>query len=64
MVALGGFICAAAESIWMLVGARFLQGLFIPALTTCLAAYLAKTLPLSKRLLIRPANGPMKIPMT
>jgi YNFM family putative membrane transporter len=28
-----------------LVAARFLQGLFIPALTTCLAAYLSRTLP-------------------
>lgn len=45
MVALGGLICAATGSFWVLIGARFLQGLFIPALTTCLAAYLAKSLP-------------------
>jgi YNFM family putative membrane transporter len=44
-VALGGFVCAVAKDLWLLIGARFLQGLFIPALTTCLAAYLAKTLP-------------------
>lgn len=48
MVAIGGFISAAADSLWMLIGARFLQGLFIPALTTCLAAYLAKTLPIDR----------------
>lgn len=44
-VALGGLICALTQNLWMLIGARFLQGLSIPALTTCLAAYLAKTLP-------------------
>ncbi len=44
-VALGGFICAVTKDLWVLIGARFIQGLFIPALTTCLAAYLAKTLP-------------------
>ena len=40
-----GLICAATASLWVLIGGRFLQGLFIPALTTCLAAYLARTLP-------------------
>lgn len=45
MVAAGGLICALTSEIWVLIGARFLQGLFIPALTTCLVAYLAKTLP-------------------
>ena len=45
MVAGGGLICAATASLGMLIGGRFLQGLFIPALTTCLAAYLARTLP-------------------
>jgi len=44
-VALGGFVCAVTNDFWLLIGARFVQGLFIPALTTCLAAYLAKTLP-------------------
>lgn len=48
MVALGGLICAVTDDIWILIGARFLQGLFIPALTTCLAAYLARTLPLER----------------
>jgi YNFM family putative membrane transporter len=44
-VALGGFACSATKDLWLLIGARFVQGIFIPALTTCLAAYLAKTLP-------------------
>ena len=45
MVALAGLLCAATGSLWVLIGARFVQGLFIPALTTCLAAYLARTRP-------------------
>ncbi len=45
VVALAGFVCAATKDIWILIGARFLQGIFIPAMTTCLAAYLARTLP-------------------
>ena len=44
-VAAAGVICALTGSLWVLIGARFLQGLFIPSLTTCLAAYLAKSLP-------------------
>ena len=44
-IALAGLLCAATKSFWILTGARFIQGLFIPALTTCLAAYLAKHLP-------------------
>ena len=45
MVALAGSICAITANLWILIIARFVQGLFIPALTTCLAAHLAKTLP-------------------
>ena len=45
MVAAGGLLCAASGNLWLLIVGRFLQGLFIPALTTCLAAYLARTLP-------------------
>jgi MFS transporter, YNFM family, putative membrane transport protein len=41
-------VCAATDSIALLIGARFIQGLFIPSLTTCLAAYLAKSLPASR----------------
>jgi len=44
-VAASGLTCALTDHLWILIAARFLQGAFIPALTTCLAAYLAKTLP-------------------
>jgi YNFM family putative membrane transporter len=47
-VALGGLVCAVTKDLWVLITARFFQGLFIPALTTCLAAYLAKTLPAAR----------------
>ncbi|MDF1530518.1 MAG: MFS transporter, partial [Sedimenticola sp.] len=47
-VAVAGLVCAITENIWMLIGARFVQGLFIPALTTCIAAYLAKSLPIER----------------
>lgn len=47
-VACGGLICALTNNLWFLIAARFLQGAFIPALTTCLAAYLAKTLPIKR----------------
>ncbi len=48
-VAMGGAICALTHEFNLLVAARLLQGLFIPALTTSLAAWLARTLP-SERL--------------
>ncbi|MBN2809363.1 MAG: MFS transporter, partial [Deltaproteobacteria bacterium] len=48
MVASGGLLCALTNHLGLFICARFLQGLFIPALTTCLAAYLAKTLPLDR----------------
>ena len=44
-IALAGLVCATTKSFWILTGARFFQGLFLPGLTTCLAAYLAKHLP-------------------
>jgi len=47
-VAVGGLVCAVTKDLWVLIGARFLQGIFIPSLTTCLAAYLAKTLPVTR----------------
>lgn len=47
-VAAGGFICAVTPSFSVLVACRFLQGLFIPALTTCVAAYLSRNLPLER----------------
>lgn len=48
-VASGGIVCALTHDFRVLVGARFFQGLFLPALTTSLAAWLSKTLP-GKRL--------------
>jgi MFS transporter, YNFM family, putative membrane transport protein len=47
-VSVGSLVCALTGSLWILIGARFLQGLFIPSLTTCLAAYLAKSLPIQR----------------
>ncbi len=44
-VSLCGFLCAATRNFPLLVAARFAQGLFIPALTTCLMVYLVRRLP-------------------
>jgi YNFM family putative membrane transporter len=46
--AAAGICCAATESLTVLVAARFVQGLFVPSLTTCLAAYLSANLPLDR----------------
>jgi YNFM family putative membrane transporter len=43
--ALCGFLCAATASFPMLVGARFLQGVFVPSMTTCLIVFLVRRLP-------------------
>lgn len=40
--------CAVTSEFSILVGARFIQGLFIPALTTCLVAFLARVLPVDR----------------
>lgn len=55
IIALGGVVvvicgigCALVQQMSYLVALRFIQGLFIPALTTCLAAYLAKHLPVER----------------
>jgi YNFM family putative membrane transporter len=48
LVALCGLFCALTGQLWVLVGARFFQGVFIPSMTTCLAAFLAKTLPFER----------------
>ncbi|HYA85459.1 MAG TPA: MFS transporter [Nitrospirota bacterium] len=45
MVSVCSLYCAAVTSLWLFILVRFVQGLFIPALTTCLAAYLARSLP-------------------
>ncbi|MEJ5242165.1 MAG: MFS transporter [Desulfomicrobiaceae bacterium] len=47
-VAGSGLACAGVHAIPLFLALRFLQGLFIPALTTCLAAYLARTLPVER----------------
>ena len=47
-VAITGLVCAVTRDLWIFIAARFLQGIFIPSLTTCLAAYLAKTLPAAR----------------
>jgi YNFM family putative membrane transporter len=44
-VAGGGLVSAMTHDFRILVAARFFQGIFIPALTTSLAAWLARTLP-------------------
>ncbi len=40
-----GFLCAATTSFPLLVAARFLQGVFVPSITTCLVVFLARRLP-------------------
>ncbi len=48
MVAATSFVCAISHSLWFLVVARFVQGLFIPCLSTCVAAYLSLYMPLAQ----------------
>ncbi len=45
VVALAGLVCAATGSLGLMIAARFVQGLFVPALTTCLVVYLVRNLP-------------------
>src|SRR5437763_12993650 len=45
VVATASVTCALTPHIGVLIAARFLQGLFIPSMSTCLAAYLSRTLP-------------------
>lgn len=45
LVVLAGLVCAATGSFAVLAAARLAQGLAIPALTTCVAAWLANRLP-------------------
>jgi YNFM family putative membrane transporter len=45
VITICGLICAATASLSVLIATRFVQGLFIPCLTTCVAAYLSNTLP-------------------
>jgi YNFM family putative membrane transporter len=48
IVAAGSIVCALTDRMWLFIGMRFIQGLFIPSLTTCIAAYLAQTLPAAR----------------
>ena len=48
VIALTSLICAVTPHFALLIAARFVQGLFIPALTTCIAAYLSETLPTAR----------------
>ena len=48
VVAAAGFICAITHSIVPFIAARFIQGLFLPSLTTCIAAYVARQLAASR----------------
>jgi YNFM family putative membrane transporter len=44
-VAAAGLFCAVVRDLWWLAAARLVQGLFLPGLTTCIAADLARRLP-------------------
>jgi MFS transporter, YNFM family, putative membrane transport protein len=48
VVSVAGLVCAVTHNFALLVTARFTQGLFLPALTTCVAAYLANSLPVAR----------------
>jgi YNFM family putative membrane transporter len=50
VIAATSLVCAITHDIALLILARFIQGLFIPSLTTCIAAYLAQRLPLPRGL--------------
>jgi len=45
VIALAGLVCSATDNLHVLIAARFVQGAFVPALTTCLVAHLARLLP-------------------
>jgi YNFM family putative membrane transporter len=45
VIAIAGLVCSATTSLGVLIAARFVQGAFVPALTSCLAAHLARRLP-------------------
>lgn len=48
IVAMCCLFAALTHSLWTLVAVRFIQGLFIPTLTTCMVTYLARSLPAHK----------------
>jgi YNFM family putative membrane transporter len=45
VVAAGSLLCAFTNNIALFIAVRFVQGLFIPSLTTCVASYLSRSLP-------------------
>jgi YNFM family putative membrane transporter len=45
VIASCGLFCAATGDLALLVAARFVQGLFVPSLTTCLVVHLVRSLP-------------------
>jgi len=45
IASLAGLLCAATRHFPLLVAGRFLQGVFVPSLTTCLVVYLVRRLP-------------------
>jgi len=45
VVATCGLFCAATANLTHLIAARFVQGLFVPSLTTCLVVHLVRSLP-------------------
>jgi YNFM family putative membrane transporter len=48
IIAATSVVCAITHNIVLLIVARSIQGLFIPSLTTCIAAYLARSLPVAR----------------
>jgi MFS transporter, YNFM family, putative membrane transport protein len=48
IIAVTSLTCALTHNILVLITTRFIQGLFIPSLTTCIAAYLAQSLPAAR----------------
>lgn len=48
LVAGAGLLCSVLHDLNLFIALRFVQGLCIPALTTCLATYLARNLPLER----------------
>jgi MFS family permease len=48
VVSAAGLFCALVRDLDLLIAARFLQGLFLPGLAVCIAAYLARGLPVER----------------
>jgi MFS transporter, YNFM family, putative membrane transport protein len=48
IIAVTSLVCAVTHNISILIAARFIQGIFIPSLTTCIAAYLSQSLPAAR----------------